>query len=413
MKSINYCKITVLMIALLLSSMFLVACDIDVTVQLPSPPPSSGAVLMTVASCEPPMPPSVEESCFYAHDDAGNLYRVNWSGTREIREGSEVYVDFDSVRQLTYENGYPSGWNPQYEVIAKSVTLHLPFTLPDFEEKDVYNFGWGAYTHVYDEKTTYTAVKKYVNSLEKDGFSVYSTDGGDSGIYLGDAYLLYRENITILIEKSDYVCALRYHISNPPVGNNYTPNAFPSPTSDEILAMLGNETGLYAFEVTPRELHNATGARLYEVVTEDTASWWNYSSMQALRTNLVLVGENGILPLHCSAPEKLHVRDMNGDGITEIYYISGGSTSGVWSEIINVLEIKDGIPTAKAVEMVSMRGDFSFVDGSDGQLLLRETHMYPHENEAPTDFEFTVEEGHIFVTVNGDKQALVALHPKQ
>ncbi len=399
--------------AVLCAALTLTSCDLDINVHLSDPPADKATLLLTVAVCEPPLPASVESDRFYAHDASGNLYRVLWQDTRELREGSQVSVDFDAVTQLNYADGYPNGWTPRYEVRAKSVKLNLPFALPDFEEKELQSFGWDAYRHIYDENTTYNAVKKYVRNLEKEGFTVYRNDGGDADIYLGDAYLLYRDNVTILIEKSDYVCSLRYHISNPPLGNDYTPNNFSSPSSDEILSMLGYEKAIYAFEVTPRELHNATGARLYEVVTQEPAGWLSYSSMQALCTNLVLVGENGFLPLHCSVPEALHIRDTDGDGTAEICYISGGYTSGVWSEIINVLEIRDGIPTAKATDMISMRGDFTFVDGADGQLLLRETTRLPHDDEeASTDYEFGVEDGHIYVIVNGEKQFLGAHYPQ-
>ncbi len=403
---IKICKRTVALVLLIVltgMTLSLSSCELDVNVSFSDEPTDGATLRLTVAFCEPPLPESVEEDCFYAHDASGNLYRVIWNDTCEIWEGSEVYVDFDAVRQLSYTDGYPNGWTPRYEVSAKSVRLRLPFDLPDFKEQERREFGWGGCEHIYDDETTLNQVRKYVKELEKEGFTVVRSEGGQTDRYVGDAFLLYRENITILIGKSDYQCTLRYHITRSPEGNAHTPGVFSPLTSEELLTRLDSETALYAFEITPRALHNATGARLYEVVSEDVKAIGGYYECEALSTNLILVGKEGMLPLHGLFPEKLHFRDADGNGFAEIYYISAGYTSGIHTELIHVLEVANGTPTVKAVELVSMRGDLSFVEASDGSLLLRETPLDHEHGAAPADYPFAVEGGHVYLIIDGEK----------
>lgn len=275
--------------------------------------------------------------------------------------------------------------------ISPPADLDLPFDLPDFALMTAYDFGWGAYRYYYEPDTPYESVQNYVGSLGKEGFTCYHTEDTR---YSRHAYLLYRDNTTILIEKTEYSCSLRYHISTPPQENDGTPNPFPSPSSEEVLAQLNHEKAIYAFEVTPRELYNATGARLYEVVYQDSARWMSYSIFDSLRTDLVLVGEDGVLPMHCLSPGEMHFHDTDGNGITELLYISGGYTSGIPSEIINILEMQDGVPTEKAIEMVSMQS-YAFVTDADGNLLLRRTATWIDLLPAPADYRFTVKDGNI------------------
>ena len=399
-------KITALLVSMLALAggiLLLSSCELDVNVSFSDEPADGATLRLTVAFCEPPLPDSVEEDCFYAHDASGSLYRVIWNDTCEIGEGSEVYVDFDAVRQLSYTDGYPNGWTPRYEVSAKSVRLRLPFELPDFPEQERREFGWGGCEHIYDDEVTLNQVRKYVKELEKEGFTVVRSEEVQTDRYVGDAFLLYRENVTILIGKSDYRCTLRYHITRSPEGNAYTPGVFSPLTSEELLTRLDSEKALYAFEVTPRALHNATGARLYEVVVEDVEAAGGYYECQAWTTNLILVGKEGMLPLHGLFPEKLYFRDADGNGFTEIYYISAGYTYGVRTELIHVLEVVNGTPTVKAVELVYMRGDLSFAEAEDGNLLLRETPLDPENAIAPAEYPFIVEDGHVYLIIDGEK----------
>lgn len=60
--------------------------------------------------------------CFYAQDSKGALYRVLWTDFTGLKEKDLVIVDHnDIIKTLRYENGYPSGWTPNYEITAIEV----------------------------------------------------------------------------------------------------------------------------------------------------------------------------------------------------------------------------------------------------------------------------------------------------
>lgn len=386
-----------MMLAVLTVLFCLSACDVDIDIHIPDPPPDKATLPMTVAECEPPLPASVESDHFYAYDAEGNLFRVFWEDTRELQEGSKVYVEFDAVKHLTYEDGYPSGWTPQYEVRAKSMTLDLPFALPDFADEQIHPLYLGGVYRYYDPETSLEAVKSYVSKLEAEGFTCHRYEAPADDAYGINCYLLYRDEVTVLLEKSKNTCHLRYWVSYSPDKNAYTDEYFKAPTSEKVLKQLNDPEALYAFEITPRELHTATkGARLYEVVYKrDTYVMNAYTTFYKLTTQLVLVGEDGVHPLHSLCPDPFLYRDIDGDGAVEILYVSAGYTSGVPSDMVNILEVQDGMPRPEAEEWY--HGDYSFEVLNDGSLILRR-HAGFLDDHPPVDFTFEVRDGNILLT---------------
>lgn len=270
---------------------------------------------------------------------------------------------------------------------------NLDFKLPDFELEDAWSFGWGAYERSYSSETSYEAVQEYVESLKSEGFTCHHVSKDDR-----NSYLLYRGNSTILIFKSAYSCVLRYHVTVSPVENGDASNAFPAPSFDTVLTQLGDETAIYAFEVTPDELYKTTGARLFEVVYREPKTWASYSGFDLLRTRLVLVGENGLLLLHDLNPGPMYFSDIDGNGNTELLYVSGGYTSGISSEIINVLEVQDGVPVAKATQMVTFKS-LAFAINEDGELYLSGTSLWGDIGELgkKVNYSFRVEDGNLIL----------------
>ena len=60
--------------------------------------------------------------CFYAYDDDGNLCRVFWNNFDGLNEKDRIIVDYyRNTIVFLNDNGYPSGWTPQFEVTAINV----------------------------------------------------------------------------------------------------------------------------------------------------------------------------------------------------------------------------------------------------------------------------------------------------
>jgi hypothetical protein len=159
-----------------------------------------------------------------------------------------------------------------------------------------------------------------------------------------------------------------------------------------------NDTkALYAYEITPRMLHSGTkGARLYEVVTLDESRAGNaYSQYHTLHTYLVLVGQYGILPLYSAEPETFYYNDYDGDGITEILYISSAESLGTKSSVVNIIEVKKGTPIAEATELTDR---CTFVKTDDGALRIRVFTENEGGTLGYTDNKFTVTDGHVIMT---------------
>lgn len=373
------------------------SCDLNISVTLPDLPADKASLHMTVALCDPPTPTSVESDRFYAYDEKGNLYRILWDDTREIKEGSDVIVEFSTITTLSYGDGYTSGWTPKYEARAKSVNLDLPFPMPDFPLLEIVQLPMGEIERHYDESVTEQQVKDYVTGLLNIGFISHKEKALSADPRENTSYLLYRENVTILIERSKDSCRLRYNITRAPKKNAYTPDSFTSLTSAELIRRMDDPKALYAYEITPRTLHsNTKGARLYEVVTLDETRAGNaYSTYHTLYTYLVLVGQYGILPLHSADPQELHYSDYDGDGCTEILYISSAESLGTRSSIINIIEVKKGVPTAEATELTDR---CAFVKSDDGALRIRVFTESEGGTLGYADHTFKVTEGHVILT---------------
>ena len=85
----------------------------------------SVSVVMTIAetlpSCAAFEYKDGKPYCFYAYDNDGNLYRVFWNNFDGLNEKDRILVDYKDTIVTLNDNGYPSGWTPQFEVTAINV----------------------------------------------------------------------------------------------------------------------------------------------------------------------------------------------------------------------------------------------------------------------------------------------------
>ena len=64
---------------------------------------------------------AVTDDWFFAYGDDGEWYKIVWSDTDGLNEGDTVTVSYDEITQISYETGYPDGYTPQKQIVAKSV----------------------------------------------------------------------------------------------------------------------------------------------------------------------------------------------------------------------------------------------------------------------------------------------------
>lgn len=73
-------------------------------------------VIESMTKCD-----AVTDDCFFACDDDGEWYRVVWDDTDEIKEGDRLTVYYEEITEISYETGYPDGYTPNKQIVAKKV----------------------------------------------------------------------------------------------------------------------------------------------------------------------------------------------------------------------------------------------------------------------------------------------------
>lgn len=73
-------------------------------------------VIQSMKKCD-----AVTDDCFFAADNDGEWYRVVWDDTDRIKEGDKLTVYYEEITNISYETGYPDGYTPNKQIIAKKV----------------------------------------------------------------------------------------------------------------------------------------------------------------------------------------------------------------------------------------------------------------------------------------------------
>ncbi|MBE6586694.1 MAG: hypothetical protein E7645_09315 [Ruminococcaceae bacterium] len=73
-------------------------------------------VAETLPSCV-----AIEDDCFYGTDKDGYFWRIYCADTSAIEEGKTYEIEIGDPTWLTYPDGYPSGWTPQYEATVLKI----------------------------------------------------------------------------------------------------------------------------------------------------------------------------------------------------------------------------------------------------------------------------------------------------
>lgn len=81
------------------------------------------SISMTIAETLPSCL-AFEEDCFYAYDTDEKFYRVLWADHEGLEEKDQITVEYDSIKELTYDEYPDGGYTPEYEITAISVKLH-------------------------------------------------------------------------------------------------------------------------------------------------------------------------------------------------------------------------------------------------------------------------------------------------
>lgn len=64
---------------------------------------------------------AVTKEHFFAYDSDGEWYKVVWYDTDGIKEGDSLTVYYKEITEISYETGYPDGYTPNKQIIAKKV----------------------------------------------------------------------------------------------------------------------------------------------------------------------------------------------------------------------------------------------------------------------------------------------------
>ncbi len=73
-------------------------------------------VIQSMTKCD-----AVLDDCFFASDSDGEWYRVVWDDTDGIKEGDTLTVYYEEITEISYETGYPDGYTPQKQIVARKV----------------------------------------------------------------------------------------------------------------------------------------------------------------------------------------------------------------------------------------------------------------------------------------------------
>lgn len=73
-------------------------------------------IIESVTKCN-----AVEEDHFFACDSDGEWYKVIWDDTEGLSEGDVLTVYYEEITKISYETGYPDGYTPTLQMVAKKV----------------------------------------------------------------------------------------------------------------------------------------------------------------------------------------------------------------------------------------------------------------------------------------------------
>ncbi|MBR6049799.1 MAG: hypothetical protein IKP68_01190 [Clostridia bacterium] len=195
--------------------------------------------------------------------------------------------------------------------------------LPSFDgsnEKSNYKSNDGNYVEVKYENVTPKDLKRYIKELKNVGFEC------DEFVY--DA-LLRKDDIVVSITnntKAYSKCDVR--ISR----NEKTKGGL---SMSEVMALVSDDRVFYACSISDQDFFDETGIQRFEVyykMSEYYYGTWDY-----------LLGKNGAERITVMGGSE-YLRDLDGDGKTEIVITGIGPTSGVSSVAIAVYSYEDCKP---------------------------------------------------------------------
>ena len=64
---------------------------------------------------------AVLDDCFFAADDDGEWYKIVWDDTDGIKSGDKLTVYYEEITNIAYETGYPDGYTPNKQIVARKV----------------------------------------------------------------------------------------------------------------------------------------------------------------------------------------------------------------------------------------------------------------------------------------------------
>lgn len=73
-------------------------------------------VIESMTKCD-----AVTDDWFFACDNDGEWYKIIWSDTDDISEGDTLTVYYEEITNISYETGYPDGYTPNKQIVAKKV----------------------------------------------------------------------------------------------------------------------------------------------------------------------------------------------------------------------------------------------------------------------------------------------------
>ena len=160
--------------------------------------------------------------------------------------------------------------------------------------------------------------------------------------------------------------------------------ALPSPSLEEVQAMLPDVKLQSAEDVTPPDMLEQTGMRLLHCARQEPQD-----DVVTIRSEIdlpdfyLLLGPDGCAPLrtfYYSMEDPLWA-DLDGDGLAELVYQTPGPTSGVHTEAFWAYGLEDGFPVLKACSILMLswteEGNVRLEQDGSGIALVNAEARYP------------------------------------
>ncbi|MBQ6539532.1 MAG: hypothetical protein IJL71_00715 [Oscillospiraceae bacterium] len=247
--------------------------------------------------------------------------------------------------------------------------------LPDFTVKEQSD-----HFVVYEDVHPYM-LGDYIHGLSKAGFK-YEEYMSQSFLYRDDVYIIicrWAEPNEITIE---------YRIGQPTESEGAL-------TWSEAIGAIGDERLLSLAEATPEGLYDATGAQVFfgpvyrPNLPDDTVP--DEPEYRGYETRAFLVGKNGGCMFRDFLAGPVY-GDIDRDGKDEIVFLSDGPISGIFTVVINVYSVENGVPVELAEKTYAVDSVApELKTDENGNILIEHTPINGDTRQA----ELTLENGEI------------------